>query len=704
MLQDIVNHAKDSALRSPYLSRQRQVRFSAIVWQLFKYIPLCTLLFSVSYALKAAADDLLDVPIEDLLVIPITVASKTEEKLEDAPSSVTVFTRQQLKRMGVKTVEDLLHFVPGFIATRETVFGQGYSVSARGSTTPQASYNILFMMDGQRLNGDLGGGALDYNHLISLYNVKQVEVIRGPGSALYGTGAFSGVVNIITETDANEVFIGAGNLDSREIYFNTSKKGKDWHASASARYYEDAGQSYDSLVSSLTGSTQDPRQSKLANISLSYKDLTIKLQHSARQFDDFYVSSHLGESYESNRNVFAFQYDFINTSESHWSLEASYIDMDYTMSEQVYNMLYMQSLPDTVVTETNDNVLQVANAREHAWNIGINGRQRWNQVHESSFGVQWYTPVIDKYQLLSNYNLAELNTALQANPQAGNVTYYGTVQPTSVYNDNNGRDILGAYFQHKYKPTESLDLIIGARYDHYSDFGSTVNPRLAAIYSFSQATKFKAMYGEAFRAPSIRQLTYLQLGNPDLEAEKIKTLEFAWLQQHSGFQTALTYFNSRSQDKIDTILVDGKRKFMNLEDKLTTDGFELEATTDTFQGFSLRAAYTYLLNTEENPHRFPTQTFSAIANYEYKDWNFNLNGYFNDDVEQEIQAGQYVSLDAFWVANMNIRYRVNKNITAISTVENLFDEDYYSSSKLTDFNEGILNRGRTYLLGLEVSF
>ena len=75
------------------------------------------------------------------------------------------------------------------------------------------SYNILFLIDGQRLNSDLSGGTLFENRFLTTANIERIEVIRGPGSALYGS-AFSGVVNIITTRDTNDLYIAAGNLDS----------------------------------------------------------------------------------------------------------------------------------------------------------------------------------------------------------------------------------------------------------------------------------------------------------------------------------------------------------------------------------------------------------------------------------------------------------------------------------------------------------
>ncbi len=101
---------------------------------------------------ETTTQKLLSMSIEELLEVTVTVASKTAESVSESPSSVTVFTRQELLSMGITTMEELLNLVPGFVATREVVLGQGSTVSARGQTTPQDSYNILFMVDGQPIH------------------------------------------------------------------------------------------------------------------------------------------------------------------------------------------------------------------------------------------------------------------------------------------------------------------------------------------------------------------------------------------------------------------------------------------------------------------------------------------------------------------------------------------------------------------------
>ncbi|WP_185231638.1 TonB-dependent receptor plug domain-containing protein [Teredinibacter franksiae] len=154
--------------------------------------------------------------------IKVEVASRHKEQARLTPSSVTIFLRHQILEMEVRSVEELLNFVPGFQTSRVTFLNQGYRVVARGLVTGQPSYSVLFLMDGQRMNSDMSGGAMFDNRFITTANVDRVEVILGPGSAMYGSSAFSGVVNIITTKDTNEAYVAADDYGSRELYTNGS--------------------------------------------------------------------------------------------------------------------------------------------------------------------------------------------------------------------------------------------------------------------------------------------------------------------------------------------------------------------------------------------------------------------------------------------------------------------------------------------------
>jgi iron complex outermembrane receptor protein len=288
---------------------------------------------------------------------------------------------------------------------------------------------------------------------------------------------------------------------------------------------------------------------------------------------------------------------------------------------------------------------------------------------------------------------------------------YATVDQNRRIVAKSKRDVLGIYIQDQYKFNEHLELTLGLRYDNYSDGDQTINPRFALVYTTDFDATFKLMYGQAFRTPSIRQASKLGLlGNPDLKAEEIKTLEFAWLQSFQDkYHTSITYFHSWSENKIDAIFVGNRlpgqisRQFSNLEGTLKSSGIEFEMKANITDNFSLRSAYTYLIDTEENPRRVAKNMFSLIAMYQYKDLHLNLNGYYHSKMEQET-PDKITTLDDYWLLNANVRYEVTDWLTLVGQGHNLLNEKYFSSTKISNIPNGIPNRGRTYSMGVEVAF
>ncbi|MBK8187410.1 MAG: TonB-dependent receptor plug domain-containing protein [Cellvibrio sp.] len=124
------------------------------------------------------AEDYLDMDLESLMKVKITGSTLREESVETVPSSVTVFTRQQIHRLGVDYLHELVSLVPGFQTHRSTDNGFNYSLSARGRRQTTESRELMLIVDGRVLASPISGGADTAVVLYSLANVERVEVIR----------------------------------------------------------------------------------------------------------------------------------------------------------------------------------------------------------------------------------------------------------------------------------------------------------------------------------------------------------------------------------------------------------------------------------------------------------------------------------------------------------------------------------------------
>lgn len=643
---------------------------------------------------ETTQDLLLFYDLEEIINTKTAIASKIEETTSDAPSSVTVFTQTDIRNMGISTIEELLNHVPGFQADRELRFNQGYRVTARGVDSGQESNNILFMIDGQRLNDDLSGGALSINRFLTTANVERVEIIRGPGSALYGTSAFTGVVNIITTSDMKNAFVSAGDLNSREYYFNLNQQVNKWKVSLFGRHYEDDGETYGPEVveplirepSLIVNSIRDPKSIDDIYVKLSWDDrVQVIYRHHQPTMRDFISNIFVANDTNFTKN----ESEFIRLSYTPVSTEIWEVDLHGSYTE---NAEYRQTQAMTIAPGETQLFLTGRRTREEEFSLGLNTSYRGLKDHELLAGVIFRKPDVKRSQEISNID-----------------TGGGEVIDIGENVREGSRDIAGIYIQDKYHIIPHLDLTAGVRHDDYSDFGSTTNPRAALVYSLSSSSTFKFLYGEAFRAPSARQISSIAFGNPDLKPEKIRTIEFAWIQEFPVAHTTVTYFQNTIEDKIDTVFVPGKIppvEAANLPD-VTTEGIELEALVEITQELFLRAAYTHLFEIEEDPRDVAEQTFSFALNYQHDLFNLNLNGYYHGTTEKIIRVARQTEnskIDDYWLLNTTLIIPFSPKIHVVGKIENILDEDYYTSTATVDLPEGAPNRGRTYSVGLNMSF
>jgi len=229
--------------------------------------------------------------LEELLAVQVTTASCNPQTTTDAPASITVFTRSEIERMGLTTLAQLLNLVPGVQAMFESQEGRTNLLLGRG--TPESyGQSFLLLLDGQRMNEHYTGGFTLANRVVPLSNVDRVEVIRGPGSALYGGNAFSGVINIISARHLNNVVVELGQFSAQRVGVNSSVDAERWHAQAFVQNAQDNGEHYHDLFDrfGLQNDTYDPRSARDFYGTLEYGDADmgyafLSLRHSEHPLD-----------------------------------------------------------------------------------------------------------------------------------------------------------------------------------------------------------------------------------------------------------------------------------------------------------------------------------------------------------------------------------------------------------------------------------
>ncbi len=663
-----------------------------------KYILLYIIGFTVISLVPLLAtedENLLEMSLEDLMNIKVSVASKSEESLCDAPSSVTVFTSAEIANLGFRTLEDLLNFVPGFQTTRDIEQGTATRISSRGRASAQ-SESILFLLNGQRLNDLYTGGVSVLNRLISVNNIKQVEIIRGPGSALYGSNAFLGVVNILTKDEDNDIQLEYGTQNYKSASINISKEiGSSIKASAYVGIFSEDGHEYDNMtdVWGRKDKTRDPSKGFDVLTSIDYKNLTFSTRFMERNVSDFMtfgtISNHLNDE-NTSQTSFSLDYDFnlfdkfgvsLKTTYSydHWDAISILIPKDIEIVEDY-------SLPA--------NFMGGPLLESHDFGFYTDMKYQVLENNNLIFGVSYEQSGIDKVMNVLTHHPVTLD-------------YYGDFQEfdgAMSFNELNDRRILGIYVQDKHNFTDYLAITTGFRYDDYDDFGSSLNPRAAIVFQTPFKSTIKAMYGSAFRAPNFLELydknNPVDFGNPKLEAEKVQTVEFAYVQKFDSFQGTVTFFQNKITNMISldvtTRPVDDNNPleaygYVNFGE-LVTKGIEVELKTSPIKNLLIYCSFTSLFDADALP---VSKSFASLAiNYSIGNMNLNINGIYRD--KMEILPNQ----DSYFILNASASYKISNNLKLRVSVLNLTDEDYYTFTNLLP--NGIANRKMSLSGGLQI--
>jgi outer membrane cobalamin receptor len=678
------------------------------------------LLFALMPMATAQDDmDFASMSLEDLLNVEVTVASKSEETTAQAPSSVTVFTRQEMLNMGIFSVEELLNYVPGFQTARTGENGsQTEALAVRGSRTTPESERVLFLLDGQRLNAPWTGGALQYVNQIPISMLKQVEVIRGPGSALYGSNAFVGVVNLVTNTTESGGQIAYGSFDARSGYATLVKEVGDFKGSLYVRAYDDDGEDYENLHPffgteefGLTD-TSDPREFLDLYSTLEYKGFNLRIFHTERGYPDFTQFGEIGNGYnriDSEATSANLSYQIVENDKWNIRAFAGWFETKYFQKEFVFPAGIPAAFglfpADSTLPLLGGNVIDTS---QEMYTLDVS--HQLNEKNSLQFGASFRQATLDEATFNGNFIALnpELGPFSPLEPTANGLPIFPTGYTQA---DLTTRDILGIYVQDKHKFTDNFIVTGGLRYDDYSDFGDTVNLRGAVIYTADFGSTFKAMYGEAFRAPSFKEQTNEQFsftGNRDLQPEEIETLELSWGHAFEQGRVSLTYYDSEIADGVVLVTELQPNGFIqaspqNLQ-SLSLTGLEFEGQFSAGP-FLFRAAYTDLQDAQENP-QFSETFYSFYVNFSKERFNINLNGFYRDETisRAATEAAPAVVLEDYWKYNATFRYSFAQDYYVEFIGSNIFDEDYRTVDTSARLENGLQARGAQYFASVGFKF
>lgn len=628
-------------------------------------LTLCILSAISSSGYAAEKSDMITYSLDEVVV----TATKTELTQKENPRSVEVITKEDIQNTGAISVRDALRTATN-IDIVSVNHGGGENISIRGGDTD----GVLILVNGRRVAGEnyfmsQGSNAYALDRL-NLSNVDHIEILRGPASAIYGSGAMSGVINIITKkSEKPEFSVGVAtgtNEMSNYYHYDTGKNGK-----VSVNF--DVNFSKLRNIDSKAGKNLLHGPKQAYNLNLDYEmdennNLNLMLDYAKDNLEtrmrDFSVSSSAPDdlkypitSFTSERKTIALTYDGKN-SNSDYSLSASY--------SQLNRDPYAADTPGT-------------NEKKYkSWNIEARDTIRTSDNNKLIFGGEYRG---DKASIYSGDN---------------------TVKNTDQYS---------LYLYDEYRVDNKLLLTPAIRYDYHKSFGSHTSPNLGATYFISDKSRFKANYGTSYRAPSVDELYgafthggiwggMAIVGNPDLKPEKSKGWEISYEQEFGDTTSAkLTYFDNKKEDaisyKIEMASPSQMGKFYNI-DSTSSKGVEFEIKHDFGKGFTLVGNYNWLDSvddtTGERLNYNARNTYMAKLMWTEpikKEWNITAWNKWYTDFQYD--SDTVYSVNTF---NFTVTKRWGDKYRVFAGIDNVFNK------ALSDMGY----YGRLWRVGAEMKF
>lgn len=646
------------------------------------YFPI--LLAVCSASASFAQEDLFDLNLEELVGTKVTIASRQSEISATAPSSVTVFTRDEIQAMGITHLESLMAYIPGFQAFRDVESGAQHSTHARGRRDVN-SRGILFLINGVRINDALTGGASAFQRLLTVENIKQVEIIRGPGSALYGANAYMGAINLVTEKSTRQLKVAGGELSSTDATLNWHFDRGLWDFSLFARHFRDKGETYEDIYDQfgLQTSTQDPTKGQDLMLEGSRGAFNFAFRHGKRRIDDFYSFGLIGDGINRQKSEW-------NALQMSWQKQFRDWDFQWRGGYAITDWDPLALLaPKGVGPFIFEDFIGQPLVQHNAFSLNIDATRKLSEKHRLDFGVERQTNRLPTVIGIANYHLVTAE-------------YYGEQTRQETYLSKTKQNNYGVYAQSTYDLNDRLTSTLGMRFDDYDQFGGTLSPRAALVYQTQDNGSVKLMYGEAFRAPTLGELyifiSPVDIGNPDLEPEKVKTLELAFIHMFSHFQVGATLFHNDLDGVILSMPSEahGGRLLGENSGGPIMKGIELEANGSPAQGWHLRGNFTYI----DGATRFTPEVFGGlIITKTSQNWTYNLNGTYHGAMVD------FPEQDAYVLLNGKVEYGARKHLSLFLSGENLTDTNY-STPALAGLapppivERQVPNRGRRLLAGI----
>ena len=545
--------------------------------------------FAFEYEFEGdAMEGLFSLSLEDLQNVKISVASGFEQSIAEAPSTVTLITEAQWQAMGATTLDEVLESIPGIHISLSQSALTSDVISIRGLQT-SLNHQLMILIDGEHIRSSTGGSTV-FGFKKSLTGLKQIEVVRGPGSAIYGADSFSGVINLVTKKASSGTSSeqGSSNLGFRFGSF-ASKHGwlenQGKFASIDYRLTIDLFSSDDDKNRKINADLQTFLDSIFATAAslapgpidnhYNIQDITLNLAGEDWNANIWHYRNNragLGPGAAQALDPFGSFTNGITLAKLQFDMSdylSGKANIDFSMQREFIHTKYHLFPAGTVLPIGNDgNIDFVTPTTFTLFTDGFLGNPKFvsktfalslTQIKEltKSHKLRW--------KLGINYNDRDVGetknfgpTILSGTESVIDGMLTDVDNTPGLYSIDTKEHFTYLSIQDDWRINNDVSAVIGLRYDNYESFGSTVNPRISLIWRASNDLTTKFQYGSAFRAPSPDERFFrnnpVTLGNEDLQPEEIDTIELSFdYKWHKNLITNFTWYQYEAKNFIEFV-------------------------------------------------------------------------------------------------------------------------------------------------------
>ncbi len=584
---------------------------------------------------------------EDLGDMVVTAERMPSQRMS-TPADVTVITGAQIEANHYQTVGEALNHINGVVVTNGNANGDEEVVI-------NGDQRVVVLLDGQRLNNDQGSmtrGSVSLGMLPSVKNIERIEVVKGAGSALYGSDAVGGVVNIITRKGSKAettVDLNTGSFKTHhyELTNQGSEEGWSWFVTAGLQK-----RSYFNFKDD-NGNNTRMGNSDYSNKSFSFrldKQLTdhesLRLNFNHKLADMGILGKAAGLRQEHNYNYGSLTWNFKEQQPVKGFLRyfANYKSTDYQGKYDTH----MQGFD-----------------YQNGWKLDANNKL--------VAGAEWHQ-------------------SESTNKQSG---YENKKITTQAF-----------FVQDTMRLTNKWFFVPGVRVDHHDSFGTHWTPKAAVNYRADKQTKMYASWGRVFKAPTADDMFYTDAwmrGNAHLNPESGHS-ETVGVTHEFSRKAAVdaSYFWSDLHDAIKWVY-DPTTYLTNAENiaREKKHGVQISFTGKPSAQWSYDIGYSYIdtkLNGQKDAYYQPNG-YRLGLHYHYDRWTANLLGRMGSGLDDNIYGRRHYA-----ILDFNTTYAATKNVDVYFKVNNLTNQMYYlvPKSRYTGFYYPL--QGRSFQLGVKVSF